>query len=163
MSEAPSPDPSAPPEARPTPPPSGPPADPTQPPTTDPATPPDPVAEVMPDATPDALRAEVRRLRDEAAAGRAATRRTDTLAQRLVEAYAAAMGLLADPTDLRADLATVLDDDGLVDRTKVEQAVVMLLDAKPHLASRTPRGSIDQGARDDAPGVDLAGLLRSGA
>lgn len=120
-------------------------------------------AEVMPDATPDDLRAEVRRLRDEAATSRVGSRRADTLAARLVESYAAATGLLADPTDLRAEPGDLVDDDGHPDPAKVREAVESLIEAKPHLASRTPRGDVDQGARDDAPGVDLAGLLRAGA
>lgn len=120
-------------------------------------------AEVMPGASEDDLRAEVRRLRDESSAQRVKGKQADTLAARLVEAYAAATGLLADPTDLRAEVATLLDDDGLPDPAKVREAVEALLTAKPHLASRTPRGNVEQGARDDAADVSLTGLLRAGA
>ncbi len=116
----------------------------------------------MPNATPEDLRAEVRRLRDEAAATRVGSRRAETLAQRLVEAQAGATGLLADPTDLRFDPA-LLDDEGLPDPGKVRTAAEALIAAKPHLASRTPRGDVEQGARDDSADVSLAGLLRAGA
>lgn len=131
-------------------------------PTSEQQAPPEQPAEVMPDATPDDLRAEVRRLRDEAGEHRVKGRRADALATRLVEAYAAATGLLADPSDLRFDPA-LLDDDGLPDPAKVRAAVDGLLASKPHLASRTPRGDVDQGARDDAADISLTGLLRAGA
>ncbi len=117
----------------------------------------------MPGASEADLRAEVRRLRDEAAETRVRSRRTDSLSARLVEAYAAATGLLADATDLRADPANLLDDDGLPDPVKVREAVEALVASKPHLASRTPRGDIEQGARDDSSDVSLTGLLRAGA
>lgn len=56
------------------------------------------------------------------------------------------------------------DDDGLLDAAKVRAAVDDLIAAKPLLASRTPRGDVHQGARDDADDtVSLAGLLRAGA
>lgn len=108
-------------------------------------------------------RAYVVKLRESEARYRVRAKHAETLAQNLVEAYAAATGLLADPTDLRFD-PSLLDDDGVPDRVKVEQAVAMLLDRKPHLASRTPRGDVGQGARPgEAAGVSLAGLLRAGA
>jgi hypothetical protein len=116
----------------------------------------------MPGASEDDLRTEIRRLRDESATHRVSSRRADTLAEWLVTAYAAAAGLLADPADLAFDVA-LLDDDGLPDPARVATAVDDLLAARPHLASRTPRGSIDQGARDDTPDVSLVGLLRAGA
>lgn len=116
----------------------------------------------MPGASEDDLRAEVRRLRDEAGEQRVKGRRADTLAQRLVTAYAAETRLLADPSDLPYD-AALLDDEGLVDEEKVRAAVDDLIAAKPHLASRTPRGDVEQGARDDSVDVSLAGLLRAGA
>lgn len=126
---------------------------------TTPETPP----EVMPGASEDDLRAEVRRLRDEAAEQRVKGRRSETLSARLVTAYAAATGLLADPDDLRADPADLVDDDGLPDPGKVRAAVETLIEAKPHLASRTPRGDIDQGARDDENELSLSEFLRRGA
>ncbi len=117
----------------------------------------------MPGASEEDLRAEVRRLRDEAAETRVRSRRADTLTARLVEQIAASTGLLADASDLRADPATLLADDGLPDPAKVREAVEALVAAKPHLASRTPRGDIEQGARDDSADVSLSGLLRAGA
>jgi len=129
--------------------------------TSEPGTAP-PVEPVMPDADPDALRAEVRRLRDENAATRQRAKRADSLAARLVTAHAAATGRLADPDDLPYDPA-LLDEDGLPDPERVTAAVDDLLNRKPHLASRTPRGDISQGVQPDDGEVDLAGLLRVGA
>ena len=116
-------------------------------------------AEVMPGASEADLRAEVRRLRDEAAEHRVRSKRADTLAERLVTAYAAQTRRLADPTDLwyTPDL---LDDDGLPDPAKVEAAVEGLLTSKPHLASRTPRGDVGQGRQGEQPEPGLLDLMR---
>lgn len=59
-------------------------------------------------------------------------------------AYAAATGKLADATDLPFDVE-LLDEDGMVDPDKVYAAVTALLARKPHLASRRPTGSVEQG------------------
>lgn len=104
----------------------------------------------------------VENLRAEAAEQRVKGKRADALAARLATAHAAATGRLADASDLAFDEA-LLDDDGLVDPAKVEAAVEALLAAKPHLASRTPRGDVGQGARPESDEVSLAGLLRAGA
>lgn len=77
-------------------------------------------------------------------------------------ALAAQTGRLADPTDLAYERA-LLDDGGLPDAGRVAAAVDALLERKPHLASRTPAGVVEQGARPEVAGVDLAGLLRAGA
>ena len=78
----------------------------------------------MPGASEDDLRAEVRRLRDEAAESRVRSKRADTLQARLVRAYAEGSRLLADADDLRLDdPSSVLDDDGIPDPAKVRQAV----------------------------------------
>jgi len=45
----------------------------------------------------------------------------------------------------------------------VATAVDDLIARKPHLADRRPRGSIDQGVRNGAEDVDLAGILRARA
>ncbi len=104
-------------------------------------------------------RAYVERLREESAGYRVKAKPVDELRTRLVTAYAAATGRLADATDLPYD-AELLDDDGLVDEPKVRAAVNALLVRKPHLASRRPTGSVDQGVREDEAGVSLVGLLR---
>lgn len=113
----------------------------------------------MPDADPAALRTEIRRLRDEAATTRQRAKRADTLAERLVQALAANGRRLADPTDL-AFSADLLDGDGLPDPAKVEAAVEALLTAKPHLASRTPRGDVSQGPQGDPVEPGLLDLMR---
>jgi len=113
----------------------------------------------MPDATPEALRAEVRKLRDEAAEARVKGKRADTLAERLVSALAANTRRLADPTDL-AVTADLDDADGLPDAGKVTAAVEALLTAKPHLASRTPRGDVGQGTQGESPSPGLLDLMR---
>jgi hypothetical protein len=128
--------------------------------------------EPKPEQKPEAKAAEqqpetfsreyVENLRSEAAGYRTRAKTADVLAQRLTTALAAATGRLADASDLpHSD--DLLDDDGLVDEVKVEAAVADLLAAKPHLASRTPRGDVGQGAQPQADEVSLAGMLRAGA
>ncbi len=102
-------------------------------------------------------RAYVEQLRQEAADARVKARRADDLAQQLFSARVAATGLLVDPADLPYD-EQLLDDPGAM-----EAAIEALITAKPHLASRIPRGDIGQGVSDPADTVDLAALLRAGA
>jgi hypothetical protein len=77
----------------------------------------------------------------------------------LVHALAANTRRLADPSDLRPS-ADLLDDDGLPDPAKIDAAIEVLLTAKPHLASRTPRGDVGQGARGDQKESGLLDLMR---
>ncbi len=128
-------------------------------------------AELGPDAEPeipvedatDAFDREyVQKLRDEAAGHRVKAKRADTLAARLVTAQAALTGKLADPTDLPFT-DKLLDDDGLVDESKVQAAVEDLIKRKPHLAARRPTGDVGQGARLESPEIGLGALLRRGA
>ncbi len=77
-------------------------------------------------------------------------------------ATAAATGKLADATDLPFS-DDLLDEDGLVDSEKVQDAVEDLLARKPHLAARRPRGDVGQGARPERQEEGLAALLRRGA
>lgn len=117
------------------------------------------------DGTPDPEtfpRAVVEELRRENADQRVKAKRGDALAQRLVLAYAQALGRLADPTDLPYDEA-LCDDDGIPDPAKIADAVDELLGRKPHLADRRPRGDVGQGATGETTGVDLAGMLRARA
>lgn len=102
-------------------------------------------------------RAYVEQLRQEAADARVKARRADDLAQQLFSARVAATGLLVDAADLPYD-EQLLDDPGAM-----EAAIEALITAKPHLASRIPRGDIGQGVSDPADTVDLAALLRAGA
>jgi hypothetical protein len=110
----------------------------------------------MPDATPDQLRQAIRSLRDEAAAGRVASKRSDDLGRRLHSELVRASGRLADPSDLQFDPAHLDDPDAL------SAAVDDLLTRRPHYASRRPTGDVGQGVRGDggSPAVGLADLLR---
>jgi hypothetical protein len=103
----------------------------------------------------------VERLRAEAAERRVAAKEAEERAERfgreLFAERVAATGRLADPTDLAYDPALLDDQDAL------GAALDDLVTRKPHLASRRPVGDVDQGAREAAEGVSLAGLLRAGA
>ncbi len=118
------------------------------------------------DAAPDVAetftREYVQKLRDEAAGHRVKAKRADALAARLVTAAVALTGKLADPTDLPFT-EDLLDDHGLVDDTKVQEAVEDLIKRKPHLAARRPTGDVGQGARPEIPEIGLGALLRRGA
>lgn len=103
-------------------------------------------------------RSYVEKLRQEAAEARVKAKRADELARELFTAKVTATGRLADPSDLAFDEALVADDDAL------SAAITTLLDKKPHLASRTPRGDVGQGPTGGNSGdVNLAALLRAGA
>jgi imidazolonepropionase-like amidohydrolase len=118
-----------------------------------------------PDKTPDAPdeqaetfpREYVEKLRQEAADARVRAKRADDYAQALFHARVAATGRLADPADLPFN-ADQLDDPDTLDA-----AIDTLLDTKPHLATRTPRGDIGQGITTTTNDVDLAAILRRGA
>jgi len=100
----------------------------------------------------------VEKLRKEAAEARTRAKRADDQARELFAAKVTATGRLADPSDLAYDEALVADSDAL------NAAIDALLTAKPHLASRTPRGDVGQGPTGgDSGTVDLAALLRAGA
>jgi hypothetical protein len=102
----------------------------------------------------------VAQLREESAAHRVKAKRIDSANDRLVAAYAAADGRLVDVEALAFDEA-LLDDDGLVDRAKVADAIAALIEAKPYLASRTPATVLPQGVRADAPAAPgLFDLIR---
>ena len=103
-------------------------------------------------------RVYVQRLRDEAAKHRIKAKRADDLARELFTSRVAALGRLADPTDLVYD--EVLFD---ADAPALEAAVDELIARKPHLANRRPSGDVDQGAREQGQTVDLAGMLRARA
>lgn len=115
----------------------------------------DPGADAEPETFP---RAYVEQLRREAGDARVKAKDRDDIAQRLHTSLVAATGRLADPTDL------AFEDEHLQDEAALSTAIDELLAAKPHLASRRPRGDVGQGRTSD-PGatVDLAALLRSRA
>ncbi|GAA2184697.1 hypothetical protein GCM10009785_33660 [Brooklawnia cerclae] len=112
-----------------------------------------------PDTEPDTFpRAYVEQLRKEAAEARVKAKRSDDLAKELFVSRVAATGRLADPNDLPFDEA-ILDD-----WSKLDAAIDELLDAHPHYATRTPHGTIGQGATAaDTGTVDLAAILRANA
>lgn len=112
-----------------------------------------------PQDAPEAFpRAYVEQLRQEAAEARVRAKRADVLAEQLFYARVNATGRLADPTDLPFD-PEILDD-----HPAIEAAIDALVAAKPHLASRTPRGDVGQGVLSGATDtVDLAAILRRGA
>lgn len=116
-------------------------------------------ADETPQHAPETFPREyVEKLRQEAADARVKAKKADELAQALFVARVAATGRLADPSDLPFN-ADLLDD-----AQQLTAAIDALLDAKPHLASRTPRGNIGQGPTGaDTGTVDLAALLRAGA
>lgn len=114
---------------------------------------PDESADTFPRSYVEKLRAEAK---DNRTAAAAATERADSLAQRLHAALVTATGRLADASDLPFDAAH-LDDEGAL-----SAAIDDLLSRKPHLASRRPRGDVDQGARGQAPSARSLGAILRG-
>ena len=102
-------------------------------------------------------RAYVEELRQENGKYRQRAQRADDLAARLHTELVRATGRLADPTDLP------FAEEHLDDADALSSALDELLAAKPHLASRRPRGDVGQGVSGAADTVDLAGILRSRA
>lgn len=104
-----------------------------------------PAPEAETDETPEGdtfPRDYVERLRRENAEQRTKAKRADDLAARVFRLEVAATGRLADPSDLPYDAALLEDPAAL------SAAIDGLLSAKPHLASRRPRGDVDQGVRE---------------
>jgi len=99
-------------------------------------------------------RAYVEQLRQENGKYRQRAQKADTYAQQLHTSRVAATGRLQDPTDLPYDEAHLESEEAL------SAAIDALLQAKPHLASGRPKGSIGQGLSDAGSSVDLAGMLR---
>ena len=104
-------------------------------------------------------RAYVEKLRREAAEAHTRAKRADDLAGALWAARVAATGRLADPTDL-----PMPEGADPMDPAAVDTAVAELLAAKPHLASRVPRGFVAQGSQPEPPAApSLSAMLRAGA
>ena len=99
----------------------------------------------------------VQRLCQVAADARVKAKRTDALAECLHTALVSATGRLADPSGLP------FDDGHLEDADALTAALDVLLKAKPHLASRCPRGDVGQGQSGGSGTFDLAGMLRQRA
>ncbi|WP_425309094.1 hypothetical protein AADG42_10145 [Ammonicoccus fulvus] len=109
------------------------------------------------DETADTFPREyVEKLRSEAAEARVKAKRADTLARELFVARVAATGRLADPSDLD------FSDELLADPAAMDAAIDDLIARKPHLATRTPRGSVGQGVSEPSNTVNLAAILRAG-
>lgn len=102
----------------------------------------------------------VEKLRKEAADARVKAKGAEALANALWEARVSSTGRLADPTDLPMPKgADPMDEEA------VTAAIDALLEKKPHLESRVPRGKIGQGEGTGGSGgdVDLAGIMRAHA
>lgn len=105
----------------------------------------------------------VEKLREENARYRTRAGKADEATARLLAATVkeATAGILTDPTDLPD--GDYLDGDGWPDPDAITIAARDLVEAKPHLADRRPRGNIGQGASPDPGQASLADMLRSRA
>ena len=115
-----------------------------------------------PSGDPDVFSREyVSELRDEAKTQRLRARDAETERDRLREhlwvARVDALGLLADPTDLPADVEALDDPDA------IRAAVDDLLARKPHLARRRAVGDIGQHDVPEPSGFSLASALARAA
>lgn len=108
--------------------------------------------EEEPDTFP---REYVEKLRKEAADNRVKAKRVDELEARLFNTIVAGTGRLADPTDLPFNPELLDTEDG------IDNAISELLQKKPHLASRKPRGDIGQGAKKSEEDFSLFGLMQA--
>ncbi|MBS1696384.1 MAG: hypothetical protein JST91_29715 [Actinobacteria bacterium] len=117
---------------------------------------PEATTEAEPEGEETFSAAYVRQLREENAKARVKAQRADELAHRLHAELVRATGRLADPGDIEYDAEHLDDGD------KLTAAIDSLLEAKPHLRSRTPKGEVGQGVRGGPiEPVGLLGLLRS--
>ena len=110
---------------------------------------------------PDDDKPEISRARQQAARYRRQLRdvesERDELAAALWTERVAALGVLADPTDLPHD------PDALHDPYRLRELADELVAAKPHLRSRRIRERAGQGEGDGSGTVSLSGLLRRNA
>ncbi|AZL10557.1 hypothetical protein [Brevibacterium aurantiacum] len=110
------------------------------------------------DDEPDTFPREyVEKLRDENARYRQRASQADDLAAKLHTALVTATGRLMDPSDLEFDEAHLEDPEELT------AAIDELLEAKPYLGKRTPKGDIGQGASGGSGTVNLVDIMRSQA
>lgn len=96
----------------------------------------------------------VQELRDEAAKYRTRAKRTENLEQRLHDALVKLDGRLQDASDLQ------FDPDRLEEEGGIEDAITALIENKPHLARRTPKGDVGAGVGDTDGTPDLISLMR---
>lgn len=96
----------------------------------------------------------VQELRDEAAKYRTRAKRTENLEQRLHDALVKLDGRLQDASDLQFDPERLSEDDGIA------KAITALIEDKPHLAKRTPRGDVGAGKGTPEGAPDLISIMR---
>ena len=122
---------------------------------------PDPDSDEPDGDEPDDDKPEISRARQQAARYRRQLRdvesERDELAAALWTERVAALGVLADPTDLPHD------PDALHDPDRLRELADELVAAKPHLRSRRIRERAGQGEGDGSGTVSLSGLLRRNA
>lgn len=122
---------------------------------------PDPDSDEPDGDEPDGDEPEISRARQQAARYRRQLRdvesERDELAAALWTERVAALGVLADPTDLPHD------PDALHDPDRLRELADELVAAKPHLRSRRIRERAGQGEGDGSGTVSLSGLLRRNA
>lgn len=115
--------------------------------------------ETEPDADADTFpRSYVEKLRKESAEYRTRAQKADALATELWSARVAASGRLADPSDL-----PMPEGADPTDTEAITEAINSLLESKPHMAARVPRGDIGQGTRDTVQPFSLLGALNTHA
>jgi hypothetical protein len=121
---------------------------------------------------PDSFPAEyVRQLRDENAARRVeakeATEAAESARRAALELAVERHGaFMKEPADLLLYVSRneLVGEDGLPDEAKIKEAVLKLLDERPHLDARKPEGDIDQGRRGEpTPAFDFSRMLRDAA
>lgn len=117
--------------------------------------------EVSQDAEPQTFSADyVKQLRDEAAAHRVKAKRLDEANRRTVAGIAELDGRLINPDEITLT-DDMLDDNGIVDKSRVQAAIHALLQEKPYLGKRTPTTTLPQGVRQDVEQpVSLFQLVR---
>lgn len=115
--------------------------------------------ETEPDADADTFpRSYVEKLRKESAEYRTRAQKADALATELWSARVAASGRLADPSDL-----PMPEGADPTDTEAITEAINSLLESKPHMAARVPRGDVGQGTRDLVQPFSLLGALNTHA
>lgn len=128
----------------------------------DPPNPPDPPESASGDAGDDGkvyTAEDVKKLKDEAAQRRIKSNELEkknvAITQRLLDREVSSTCVnLQDPSDLFAFVKAedLMGEDGLPDEHKILQAEDDLLKLKPHLRSRKPRSTLEQGPRGDDQG-----------
>lgn len=115
--------------------------------------------ETEPDADADTFpRSYVEKLRKESAEYRTRAQKADALAAELWSARVAASSRLADPSDL-----PMPEGADPTDSEAITEAINSLLETKPHMAARVPRGDVGQGTRDTVQPFSLLGALNTHA